>query len=279
MAGCIQFSLQLALLLVVGLRSLEASVNIPDLAQVYGNDLKVEPSDGLNAKINEIFDDVMPVVKDLIIKNGLDPLKMDDIEKQLNGILGTKGVLNLSKGWMQGLSGLKRSGDVILSYENKIVTLEAQLGLDLIDVAYDYHFKYWFASRSGALNARLSGTQLRLVLKVDLEHYRIGLESFQVTSVRKMEVKLQGGVVDKVLSAAINAFIGSFRKQVIETVEKRGSIVMRQYMEKINEKIPRPDGTPLMGLEDSSMFSSSNAFDNSEMVDNIPTFIEYVTVE
>ncbi|XP_076282642.1 uncharacterized protein LOC143210058 isoform X4 [Lasioglossum baleicum] len=263
----------LTFLCVTALSVLEARANtlVPD------QELKLRNNGGLDANINDIFDDVMPVIKDLIIKNGLDPLKMGDVQKELHGILGMSGVLNLSHGWAQGLSQLKRSGDVVVSYKNKTISLDALLGLDLIDVGYDYKFKYSIISRSGALNARLSDTKLRVVLKADLKHYRLSLVSFQTTSVREINVQLQGGAVDKILSAAINTFIGSFRRQIIETVENRGSEIIREYLERINEKIPRPDGTPqLLDLEDSAVVRNNNEWEN--MVDNIPTYIKFVIV-
>ncbi|XP_076282633.1 uncharacterized protein LOC143210058 isoform X2 [Lasioglossum baleicum] len=253
---------------VLGVLEARANTLVPD------QELKLRNNDGRDVNINAVFDDVMPVIKDLIIKKGLDPLKMRDVQKELHGILDKSGVLNLSHGWAQGLSQLKRSGDVVVSYKDKIVTLDAMVGLDLIDVGYDYKFKYSIISRSGALNARLSDTKVRVVLKVDLKHYRLSLVSFQTTSVRKIDANLQGGAVDKILSAATNTFIGSFRRQIIETVENRGSEISREYLERINEKIPRPDGTPqLLELEDSAVVRNNNDWEN--MVDNIPTHVKF----
>lgn len=45
-----------------------------------------------------------------------------------------KGTINLKNGWLQNLSLLKRTGPVTADYEDKVVTLNMNLGFNVLDV-------------------------------------------------------------------------------------------------------------------------------------------------
>ncbi|XP_078039623.1 uncharacterized protein LOC144471452 [Augochlora pura] len=255
------FEIRLVCLFVAAFGFLDASVAVPISDRDQDNEIAL--FDDLSSNINTIFDEMLPSVREMIIKDGLDPLKMKDIRHELKGIISHDGVLQLTKGWMQGMSQVGRSGDVILTYGDRKITIDAQLELNVMDLAYDYYFKYSLISRKGTFRASMNNVNMRLLLSVDLNSYKIELGSLQVVSVGKMAVKLEGHVLDKVLNAAIKAFLGVFRKEVVGTIEQQGYEVMKKLVERINAKIPKPD------LDGRAITY------NSDMVDNIPTFFEF----
>ncbi|XP_033331509.2 uncharacterized protein LOC117223363 [Megalopta genalis] len=241
-----------------GLLNLSVAVPVPDGDQ----DNEIAIFNDLSSNINKIFDEMLPSVREMIIKEGMDPLKMKDMNENLPGIIHD-GVLQLTNGWMSGLGQVKRSGDVILSYDDKKITIDALLGLDVMDLTYDYLFQYSLISREGGFHGRFSNINMRLLFTVDLHTYKAELDTLHVASVGKMDVKLEGHELDHVLNIAIKVFVGIFRKEVIKTIEVQSLDVMKAFIEKINARIPKPD-------LDARIISH-----DSEMVDNIPTFIEF----
>lgn len=69
-----------------------------------------------------------------ILKHKLDPMKLDDLSQNLKGVIIHHRTLNLTNGSLQGLSNVRRANDIILSFENKILTLDATLGFDDLKV-------------------------------------------------------------------------------------------------------------------------------------------------
>lgn len=57
----------------------------------------------------------------------------------------------------------------------------------------------------------------------------------------KLEVKLQGNVLDPVLNAALKSITKLFRTRITNAVEQQTSIKVQKFLDKINQKIPRPD--------------------------------------
>ncbi|XP_053979763.1 uncharacterized protein LOC128876942 isoform X2 [Hylaeus volcanicus] len=210
------------------------------------SELNNEYSERVSVNINELFDKLLPMIRRIIQNESLDPLEMDDVNEKLNGPLVHNGVLSMTKGSLKGLGSITRVSDVILTYENKILTLDMSLRLPTLNLNYDYFFKYGIVSRKGSFVGRFSNVDLRVVLGLDMVKYKLIFDSFKVIKISNINVELQGHVFDKVLNSVIKALIPRFSKDVINAVELRGSATIRNLVAEINSKLPRPGSQRLL---------------------------------
>ncbi|KZC05110.1 hypothetical protein WN55_08717 [Dufourea novaeangliae] len=220
--------------------------------------------DRLSVNIDELLDSILPTLQDLILKQGLDPLKMDDFSHNLKGIISHDGVFQLTNGWLQGLSVIKRAGNAILSYGDRRLTVDAMLNLEVLDMNYHYLLKYSLISRKGEFRGRFQNMKIRVVLSLDTQNYKLVVDSLRVTGVEKMTVKLEGNVIDPILNQVLKSVVKSFRNDVINMIEQQCLPIFQSLVNRINDKIPRPDRP---------MAEYSN-----ENLEDIPTVIEFLLV-
>ncbi|CAK9802606.1 hypothetical protein ANTQUA_LOCUS3397 [Anthophora quadrimaculata] len=197
--------------------------------------------DRTSANINKLFDILLPTIKDVILKHKLDPMKLDNLSENLGGPIIRKRTLDLTNGWLQGLSDVKRARDVILSFENKVLSVDATLGFDALGIGYEYLFKDFLITRRGDVNARLRNMEIHIVIGLDMNTYKLILSSLQIVKIDEFTVTLQGHKLDPILNAAFKAFTTLFRKKVTAMVEKEVLKVVQLHVDEINENIPKPD--------------------------------------
>ncbi|XP_015438356.1 PREDICTED: uncharacterized protein LOC107193428 [Dufourea novaeangliae] len=238
---------------------LDASFALP--ANIEANN---DGDDRLSVNIDELLDSILPTLQDLILKQGLDPLKMDDFSHNLKGIISHDGVFQLTNGWLQGLSVIKRAGNAILSYGDRRLTVDAMLNLEVLDMNYHYLLKYSLISRKGEFRGRFQNMKIRVVLSLDTQNYKLVVDSLRVTGVEKMTVKLEGNVIDPILNQVLKSVVKSFRNDVINMIEQQCLPIFQSLVNRINDKIPRPDRP---------MAEYSN-----ENLEDIPTVIEFLLV-
>ncbi|KMQ88789.1 hypothetical protein RF55_11664, partial [Lasius niger] len=135
--------------------------------------------------LDDKIDALLPSIREFILKNGLDPTQVTDFSEsilpKLPGVF--KGKLNLKNGWLQNLSTINRTEHVIGIYNNKSLTLDMNLGFDVLDCSYEYDLKYLFYKRQGDVFARFYNLDVNTVLRIDLANYYIHLDSIKFSDV------------------------------------------------------------------------------------------------
>ena len=191
----------------------------------------------VSAKMNKLFDTMLPNIRNILIKYGLDPMEMKNMVQPLEGILVHDGVLEMSDGWLQGMSDLTRAGDILLTYSNKILNVDMELGFDVLDINYEYFFKYGLIRRTGEFHGRFTRVKLDVAVTVDLTTKKVTLDSLNIVDMGKLDVQLMGHVLDPLLNIAIKAFTTIFRQCVMEFIEERFIIVFQDMLKDLNEMI------------------------------------------
>lgn len=64
-----------------------------------------------------------------------------------SGIFIRNGEFDWTNGWLQGISDINRAGDVILSYENKVLIVDMAMGLEVVEVSLETRLGH--SERSG----------------------------------------------------------------------------------------------------------------------------------
>ena len=239
------------------------------------NDVDVAPYGMVSAKMNKLFDTMLPNIRNILLKFGLDPLKMGNIVQPLEGIIDHNGVLKMSDGWLQGMSDVVRAGDIVLAYSNQVLNVDMELGFDVLDINYEYFFKYGLIKRTGDFHGRFSNVKLRVIVTLDMTTKKVTLDSLKIVDMGKLDVKLEGHALDPLLNVAIKAFTTIFRDCVMEFIEERFTIVFKQLLEELTEMIQQlgdlDKQIPMLShLNKIPMLSKLNMIPMLDQLDKIP---------
>lgn len=226
------FQIRLGFLLLLPIFFTAAFANLLDVGE---NDIM---SEKVSAKVNKLFDAMLPSIHKFILKQGLDPMKLEDISEKLSGLLIHDRTLNLTKGWLQGLSNVRRANDIIISYQDKSLTLDATLAFDVLDADYEYLIKDLLITKKGEVHGRLRDTEMRIIIAFDMNNYKIFLPMANIVKIGKVNIIFED---DPIVNAAAKAITTIFRTSIKNMVNKEFLKVMQEYVGKINEKIPQPD--------------------------------------
>ncbi|KAG7199499.1 hypothetical protein KM043_014118 [Ampulex compressa] len=233
MALQVQFA---SLLLLIALISGGKSSWIDILDDVYAG------KDIYTANVDQLFDASLPFIREAIIENGMEPLRLSDFSEQVLPLPGKlKATIEFTDGWLQEMSQMKRASDIIAVYSNKRLVLDMNLGWKILDVNYQYLYKHLLVKRTGDLNGRFQDISARVVMSVDLDNYQIYLDSVKFTKVGKFYFKLEGRILDPLLNIGIKGVTTVFRQRVLKMAEDRGLMLFRELFADINKKIPKPD--------------------------------------
>ncbi|XP_068967468.1 uncharacterized protein [Bombus flavifrons] len=226
------FQIRLALLLLLPNFFTAAFANLLDAGE---NDIM---SENVSANINKLFDAMLPMIHKFILKQGLDPMKLEDVSEKLSGLIIHDRTLSLTNGWLQGLSNVRRANDIILSYQDESLTLDATLAFDVLDANYDYLIKDLLITKKGEVHGRLRDMEMRLIIAFDMNNYKIVIPMAKIVKIDKINIIF---LDDPIVNAAAKAITTIFRKSITNMVNKEFWKVMQEYVDKINEKIPQPD--------------------------------------
>lgn len=239
------------------------------------NDFHVAAHGMVSAKINELFDTLLPNIRNILLKLELDPLEMKDMVEPLEGLIDHNGVLEMTDGWLQGMSDVVRAGDIVLAYSNKILNIDLHLGFDILDINYQYFLKYGLIRRTGDFHGRFSRVKLRVALTLDMTTKEVTLDFLDIVDMGKLDIKLEGHVLDPLLNIAIKAFTTIFRQCVMEFLEERFTTIFKELLEDLNEII-RHLGDPdkqipmLSQLNMIPMLNKPNMIPMLDQLNNIP---------
>ncbi|KAM0731256.1 hypothetical protein ACS0PU_002316 [Formica fusca] len=232
MAGQMQLAFLLAIIgLVHGKLTAEQS------SLIFANDEEIK------VILDDKIDALLPSIREFILENGLDPTQVADFSENIFPHLpgSFKGKIDLKKGWLQNISTLKRTEHIIGIYKNKRLTLDMNLGFDVLDCSYVYYLKYLFYKRQGDVYARFYNLDVNTKLTIDMANYYIHLDSIKFSEVRKYDIKFEGHLLDPVLNVLTKAVTIIFRHRVLSGIEDRSMKIFGAKIDEWNEKIPRPN--------------------------------------
>lgn len=138
--------------------------NLKTTVVSLGSELETE-SGHIEANVTDYALELLANVQKLIIQDGLDPLELSDQYINLIDL----GYVNITDGWLQQLSTITLSGDVIAKYSMSTHILEITLPIafDNLLISYDYHTQVLLLSIEGTVDAQVqnvTGDMLATIL-------------------------------------------------------------------------------------------------------------------
>ncbi|XP_048514801.1 uncharacterized protein LOC125501826 [Athalia rosae] len=221
------------IILLLSVAAVSAAATNPSNAPVY------------EASLNEYIDNVIGTLQEYIRSNNIEPVSITNITQSFSEKplwITYSGRLSLFDGGVTGLVTLRRYGDVELVYSNKVLIFTANLGVDRLMVNYNYQAKLLSIKSHGGASGTVKNIDATISFTLDLENYKVSLNTFNVNNVGKVSVKLTGNkVTDWLASIITNIVVSAIKDKAITTVEGKVSSGLTSVLENVNTVIaPRP---------------------------------------
>ncbi|CAG9575800.1 unnamed protein product [Danaus chrysippus] len=156
-------------------------------------------------------------------ENGLDPLKLPDIEEgfEVKPIIVTYSAwFKLTEGQFTGITNVSRSGDQIVSYIGKTLRVRVQLDFSDIKLSYNYLIKVMNLGPTGQILGSLNNFIAIADVLIDFNNDEIHLQQFSISNVGRLRVRLSGNILfDWLLNPFISVFMRIFDNVIMKFVE------------------------------------------------------------
>ncbi|XP_043477418.1 uncharacterized protein LOC122508242 [Leptopilina heterotoma] len=193
-----------------------------------GNAEKINETDGLinllrrmkrkvtvEANFDKLIDENLPKIRGSIISSGMDPLELDDTTIPVIGLPGIfKGKISLTDGWLQQLSHIERIGNSHLTYSDKKLTIEMNLGWQNLSFDYRYLFEYLLYKRKGNIHGVVTKADIYFKIMVDFETTEVKLEKVKFKNSGKYDLQFEGHIIDPILNTVVKV-VSNFSKDFI----------------------------------------------------------------
>ncbi|XP_011499284.1 PREDICTED: uncharacterized protein LOC105363315 [Ceratosolen solmsi marchali] len=183
------------------------------------------------ASLDKVIDKNMKSIQDALLP--IDPLNLKTIHYPIT----SKIYLDLRNGWMQNLSLVNRVGPCTLTYTNKVLTADINFGWDKIVADFRYKLKMIFMSRKGDAHVKVSHLSVNTVIDVDFNNYLIILKRLEFVHKGKINVSIQGHIIDKIYNLIIKAITSIVQKSIFKTIESKATEMIQSEIDEINQII------------------------------------------
>ncbi|XP_050309180.1 uncharacterized protein LOC126745391 [Anthonomus grandis grandis] len=229
----------------VALAPRQISVSAQDLASddtlaKFVEALKKLINDGdasgiFNIELNPLLDELLVNVKDALIRNGMDPMDLDDETLQLLGIVGS---IKLTNGMLQDTSTVAREGDVVVSYNSntKRLTFNLPLTFKVLLFTYKYTTRVTLLTISGDVQGKIDDVSMNLVVAFDANTKTFVLDDLSLKNSGKITVKFTGnGLVDWLTNAMTAVITTVLHPLIVAILESNFMVFGEEVVRAFNE--------------------------------------------
>ncbi|KAG5874040.1 hypothetical protein JTB14_021768, partial [Gonioctena quinquepunctata] len=165
------------------------------------------------AVIDEYGDEIIEHIRQIIIRNGFDPVELPNDTLKLIPL----GSCTLSDGWLQNLSLLSRDKDIEITYSSsrRIVELEIPIKFDALMFSYNYVTKVFPLTLRGGIEGKLSNVKVNIILSYNTRTSRAHLDKFDITKTGGISIRFTGNALLDWISNAMSSVITLFLKPII----------------------------------------------------------------
>ncbi|KYN30253.1 PREDICTED: uncharacterized protein LOC108757811 [Trachymyrmex cornetzi] len=197
----------------------------------------------IRANLDNVIDALLPSVRQFILSNGMDPMQLPNVSTHifphLTGKL--KGNLDLKNGWIQNLSLVKRTQHVTATYKDKRLTIDMNLGFEVMSFNYYYNLKHLLYKRKGDIYGRLHDLDVHVVTTIDLNNYYLLLDSIKFSNVWKFDVQFGGNLLDPLVNGLTKIIIKVFKNPLLNVIENRAKSNFGVQLNDWNTNTPQSD--------------------------------------
>ncbi|XP_066143817.1 uncharacterized protein [Euwallacea fornicatus] len=189
-----------------------------------------------NLEMNSMIDELLNDLRNIIIRQGLDPMNLEDETLQLLGIVGS---MKLTNGWLQDLSTILRYEDIIVSYNsaNKTITFLMPLSFRDLLFTYDYVTRVLLFSVSGDVHGKIVDVHMDLTLTYDAVNGFI-LDNINMKDSGKVTIEFTGNHLVDWLTNAMTACITTvLHPLIVKILQSNVESIGKEVVVAINDYI------------------------------------------
>ncbi|KYM89795.1 hypothetical protein ALC53_02107 [Atta colombica] len=202
----------------------------------------------IRANLNNVVDALLPSIRQFILNHGMDPMQLPNVSTHifphLTGKL--KGNFELKNGWIQNLSLVKRTQHVTATYKDLRLTIDMNLGFDVMSFNYNYNLKHLLYKRKGNIYGRLHDLDVHIVATIDLNTYYLLLDSIKFSNVWKFDVQFGGNLLDPLVNALTKIITKVFQNPLLKVIENRTKSNFGIQLDKWNTNTSRSKRTEII---------------------------------
>ncbi|XP_034174104.2 uncharacterized protein LOC117601472 [Osmia lignaria lignaria] len=193
---------------------------------------------GTKTNISSLVDGVLPMVREYIQKNEMDPMKLDSIHQDLPGLPIRHRGISLTNGRLQGLSGIRRVDDTILISDTNVYTVVATMGFDVLDGTYDFLFQDLPIKKQGQINGHFGNIEARVVADISLEDHRVILRAVNIVKIDEMSISFKDQISESTVNLIVKHIANRFSNTILSALEKQLVKISQRYLNKLLDKLP-----------------------------------------
>ncbi|XP_029035540.1 uncharacterized protein LOC114872476 isoform X2 [Osmia bicornis bicornis] len=191
--------------------------------------------------ISSLVDIMLPTVREYIEKNGMDPMELDSIHKNLPGLLIRNRSISLTNGQLKGLSGIKRIGETILISNTNAHTVIATMGFDVLDGTYDFLLQGFLIKKQGQINGRFGNIEAKVVADINMDDHRVILRAVNIVKIDEMSLTFKDDISESMVNLIVKHITNHFSHIVLSALEKQLVNISQRYLNKLLDKLPLSD--------------------------------------
>ncbi|XP_054169084.1 uncharacterized protein LOC128966257 [Oppia nitens] len=170
-----------------------------------------------------IFDSLLQRAVHTLNDTGVDPLPLPPLTDKFSYdlmLFKLKGELKVYDGYLNGLSSLVRTGDIITTYSNNEVVFEASMGFTNLTGGYNWKTSVLGGGPSGSSSLTISGISCYLQLKQGLHRgAKPTISSFRIDKIKHLWIDVNGlGSWDFILELIMNVVSNAFKLSLANAI-------------------------------------------------------------
>ncbi|XP_067124187.1 uncharacterized protein [Centruroides vittatus] len=195
------------------------------------------PGDAVRPRTANLFDDVLLQAAESFKSIGLDPLPLEARTFLLRSRLPvTGGSVRLSDGTLSGLSTLRRTGDVVLVYDETGVAAEANVGFGNLTGAYGWRVEILGLTLSGRSSLSVRSVSAGLVLRQNRSAgSRPTVDRLKIDRIGQMWVEVEGlGTWDSVAEILVNLVANWLKLTLADAVSDKIKDAVQEQLDRLS---------------------------------------------
>ncbi|KAI2809034.1 hypothetical protein BLOT_000175 [Blomia tropicalis] len=198
--------------------------------------LRVIPIDILEGTRSEtLFDDLLHLVTKRI-GTKIEPLRLPFFSRNFAArmlILNVNASINIHEGKLYGLTTFARTGDIFITYEDDMATIEADVGFRNLTGSYDWSLQVLGRGPSGSASLAIRKIAAYMRIKQELKRGSVPkLEQFRVEEIDHVWMDMNGlGVWDHLLELVVNTVSNVFRVTIANLIASTVTKVIQEELD------------------------------------------------
>ncbi|XP_047366614.1 uncharacterized protein LOC124955765 [Vespa velutina] len=190
--------------------------------------------------INNIFDEILPKIRDFLVKRGMEPVNLPNYIGNVINFSGIfNGKINLRNGFLHYITNVKRSKNIMVQYNYKRLLVDVSLRWQLLNFNYDYDLIYLFMKKRGEVYGLIDDTDFDVSFEIDLNKYEMIFHGIRIHRINSFSMTVHSNKLDPVMNILTSVITRFFQNRIIKLLEEESIKTLRVFIDEMNKRIKK----------------------------------------